>query len=300
MKTGDPLRSDSCRPHRPSRSWRWRAGAGLLLMVMLALGLRALMRKTDDEALASRSASGLAERRAVSPAAPQTAEKEAADLGQTAKIAPVPAPAVDETPVLPRQPVAAGDLGGVKASPLRSVQKPAAAITEKLSLQPLPASPPAAVTGQFQNTERDARIADLLKQAASAKDPRVAHRSLLTAAAHQVGKGDWVAAKGLYDQIVAESKEPGVLSAVERNLQIVNQTLAIRAEPDLHQQERLKLELAQTHLGYGHRKAARRIWQELEKTTKQPEVREEAARQQAALNPPEPPALPPFAKGEPK
>ena len=87
---------------------------------------------------------------------------------------------------------------------------------------PLPDAPPADVKQQFVDAERNLRIEQLLKEAAAAKQPREAHRILLTVAGYQVGKGDWKAAKEIYQKIVADANDPDVLLAVARNLEVVN------------------------------------------------------------------------------
>ena len=159
-------------------------------------------------------------------------------------------------------------------------------------------APPADVTQRFSQVERDLRIGQLLKEADAAKSPPEAHRILLTVAGYQVGKGDWQAAKDIYEKLIADSPDPDVLHAVARNLHVTRQNLAIAEEADAGKREWMQLDLADVHENYGHHQAAKRIWKQLASTAAEEAVREKAARSLAAPQKPTELPIPAAMKGK--
>lgn len=244
---------------------------------------------------------------------------------EAAKPPSTPIPRVGNAPALDRPPVGnaptalsskvaqANRVGGLAkperpaAAPLRpklanpadeSLRTVGPAANNAVPRAPAPSAPlanpspmePAKLTG----SERDLRLAELLKEVAEEKDPRQAERTMLTIAAYQVGNGDWEAARATYEKL-KESAYPEVAFSVARNLDIVQRNQAILAEGDAGQREWLQLDLAGTHQMYGHEKAAKKLLRTLEQSATQAEVRQQASQRLAAyVSPPIAPfAVPP-------
>ena len=83
-------------------------------------------------------------------------------------------------------------------------------------------------------------------------------------------------AKAIYEELEENSEDPTVLEAVQRNLEVVNQKLAILAESDPLRKEHLELELADLHRDLGHERAAKRLHSRLATDAKEQTIRSKA------------------------
>jgi len=90
-------------------------------------------------------------------------------------------------------------------------------------------------------------------------------KDLLLLAGKLVGNNNWEKAKQIYEYLISNSNNTSVISAVKRNLKVVDQKLMIMNETDYNKKRQLQLKLMQTHEGLGHKKAARIIYNQIYK-----------------------------------
>jgi hypothetical protein len=143
-----------------------------------------------------------------------------------------------------------------------------------------------------ENAGRVKRMAELTQQIADQKDPALRDRIRLALAGHQVGQGDWLAARKVYEDIAATTNDPVLRNTAFRNLSVANKQLEVLGESDAVRREELQLELAGLHQLYGHERAAKQIWRDLATRAQSTSVREEAARLQYIAFPRDLPPLP--------
>jgi hypothetical protein len=148
----------------------------------------------------------------------------------------------------------------------------ASAVPRKTELAPLPTQS----SEQPPVCEKVGRIDELRGQIAAEPDPELRDQYKLVLAAHYVGLGDWYSAKNLYDELQANSKNPAILKAVERNLLVTHKQLQVLAENDPARREQLQLELAELHYDLGHEQAAKHMANALAQSAHDPEVKARA------------------------
>jgi hypothetical protein len=147
-------------------------------------------------------------------------------------------------------------------------------IPRKIALDPLP---PLTAQTNAASCEKLSRIEELRAAVAAATDPEERDPLRLELAGFLGGQNDWLAAKTIYDDLLATSSVPGVVEAARRNLLVVDKKLQALAAPDQAQREQLELELAAIHYDLGHEPAARRLTRALAQSAQTPQVRADAA-----------------------
>ncbi|MFX0132699.1 MAG: hypothetical protein ACFFDN_03535 [Candidatus Hodarchaeota archaeon] len=119
-------------------------------------------------------------------------------------------------------------------------------------------------------------IKELKKKIQDEKDVEIRERNLLLLAGKHVGRGDWESAQRIYKELEANSKDPAIIEAVRRNLEVVNLNIEVLAEKDPFQKEILELKLANLHREFGHYQASKRICRRLSKEAQNEQIRSQA------------------------
>jgi hypothetical protein len=127
-----------------------------------------------------------------------------------------------------------------------------------------------------RNCRRSVSMEDLREKIRNEVEAGIRERDLLLLAGYLVGQDDWDGAKEIYEKLEANSNDPGVISAAQRNLEVTNRKLAILVESDPNRKEKLELDLANLHRDFGHDQAAKRIYHHLAKTANEAGVQSQA------------------------
>lgn len=135
-------------------------------------------------------------------------------------------------------------------------------------------------------------IEELKQRIQDEENTQIKERDLLLLAGKYVGQDDWESAQRIYKELETKSKDPGVIEAVRRNLEVVNLKLAILSEKDPLQKEILELDLADLHRELGHYQASKRIYRRLAKEAENPQIRSKAKESLITKTGPDRPPLP--------